>query len=126
MVVKIDETRLDEAIGHLSVGRPHKGREAIVPEFTDFRHARRDGSLPARIDERQRRASPGPVLCFHPQLRRGPRSRAEGRRLQGVEQRAATSNHEMTVRGVEGGEDICIWIEDKKETEQRFEPAKFI
>jgi len=33
-VVKIDETRLDEAIGHLSVGRPHKGREAIVPEFT--------------------------------------------------------------------------------------------
>jgi hypothetical protein len=32
----------------------------------------------------------------------------------------------MTVRGVEGGEDICIWIEDKKETEQRFEPAKFI
>src|ERR1700704_6323209 len=34
MVVKIDETRLDEAIGHLSVGRPHKGRETMVPEFT--------------------------------------------------------------------------------------------
>jgi hypothetical protein len=33
-VVKIDETRLDEAVGHLSEGRPLKGREAIVAEFT--------------------------------------------------------------------------------------------
>ena len=33
-VVKIDEAPLDEAIGHLSVGRPHKGRETMVPEFT--------------------------------------------------------------------------------------------
>jgi hypothetical protein len=32
----------------------------------------------------------------------------------------------MTVRSVEGGEAICIWIEDKEETEQRFEPAEFI
>jgi hypothetical protein len=32
----------------------------------------------------------------------------------------------MTVRGVEGGEAICIWIEDKKKTEQRFEPAELI
>ena len=33
-VVKIGKTPLDEAIGHLSVGRPLKGREAIVAEFT--------------------------------------------------------------------------------------------
>jgi hypothetical protein len=32
----------------------------------------------------------------------------------------------MTVRGVEGGGVICICIEDKRETEQRFELAEFI
>jgi hypothetical protein len=32
----------------------------------------------------------------------------------------------MTVCGVEGGEAIYIWIEDKKEIEQRFEPAEFV
>jgi hypothetical protein len=32
----------------------------------------------------------------------------------------------MMVRSVEGGEAICIWIEERKGTEQRFEPAELI
>jgi hypothetical protein len=85
-VVKIDETRLDEAVGHLSVGRPLKGREAIVAEFTPT-----FGTLVGMDHCLHELTSvnavhlPDRYYVFR-QLRRGPRLRAEGRRIQGVEQ----------------------------------------